>query len=394
MDSGRINYLFEQYQSGRATEQERSEFLELFESFPNREAMTELLIGEMKQKETVMEMRPEEWQSIVESILQREKASEAPARKIFGWKKIAVAASIVGLLATGAWLIFFNQSPEQQITTAKPTGQDVQPGKDGAILTLADGRKIVLDDLQNGKITDVAVKKDNQLSYSNAETTATTQYNTMSTPKGRQFSLVLADGSKVWLNAASSIRYPVAFTGSERAVEITGEAYFEVAPSNFAQGGGQGKRPFIVSVNGVKVEVLGTHFNITAYNNESSIKTTLLEGSVKTSVVNGESVIIKPSQQAEITNSKQIVTHDNVDTEKIIAWKDNVFLFSGDDIQSVMRMIERWYDVEVEYKGNITDRHFTGIISRNNKVSEVLKMLQGTEKIKFEIDGKKIIVSK
>jgi len=295
--------------------------------------------------------------------------------------RLAAAAIFVGMLAGTYWLM----QDKKENNTIVEKKIDIDPGAHKASLRLADGRIIILDSAGTGELakqgTTIIVNKNGQLVYTSGEKQQEVLYNTLSTARGEAYSTVLADGTKVWLNSASSIKFPVTFNTNERKVEITGEAYFEVAKNT--------TRPFKINIAGRgEVEVLGTHFNITAYENETAIKTTLLEGSVRVN----NSVILKPGQQA-IAAGTITVTSD-VDTEKIIAWKENIFLFSADDIQTVMRQIERWYEVEVEFKGEISDRHFTGIISRNNKVSEVLKMLQGTGKIQFEITGKKIVVSK
>jgi ferric-dicitrate binding protein FerR (iron transport regulator) len=198
----------------------------------------------------------------------------------------------------------------------------------------------------------------------------------------------LADGTKVWLNAASSVRFPVAFTGKERKVEITGEAYFEVAKDK--------TKPFRVKANSSEIEVLGTHFNVNAYDDEASIKTTLLEGKVKISVpVSGRKSSYKslfPGEQAEISKDGKIKVKGHADTEEAVAWMNGHFQFKSADIKTVLRQIARWYDVEIEYRGNI-DLHFTGQLTRNENVSKVLNELMLTGEVHFKIDGRKIIVS-
>jgi len=267
---------------------------------------------------------------------------------------------------------------------------DFLPGKNTAILTLADGSTIVLDSAKNGALTSQGntkvIKLNNgQLAYSSSGATNEVLYNTMSTPRGGQYKLVLSDGSKVWLNAASSIHYPTSFPGNERKVEITGEAYFEVAHD--------AKKPFKVSVNNMEVQVLGTHFNVNAYRDERTINTTLLEGSVK--VTKGSSMsILKPGQQAIIQQAgddKKITVENNIDVEAVIAWKNGYFSFTNADMTAVMRQISRWYDVDIVYEGKIPDRKFGGEISRNLNASQALKILQAS-KVHFRIEGKKIIV--
>ena len=202
--------------------------------------------------------------------------------------------------------------------------------------------------------------------------------NTLTVPKGsRPLQLILTDGTTVWLNAASSLTYPVAFTGHERKVQMTGEAYYEVAKD--------AARKFIVSANGVETEVLGTHFNINAYADEGQQKISLLEGAVRVST-GGQLIALKPGQQARIAATGKPETLSDIDTEEITAWKDGYFDFRSTDIKTVMRQLSRWYNAEIEYNGKITDNHFSGIINRNNNISQVLKMLQSTGSVGFKVE--------
>jgi ferric-dicitrate binding protein FerR (iron transport regulator) len=207
-------------------------------------------------------------------------------------------------------------------------------------------------------------------------------YNTISTPKGGQYQLELPDGSLVWLNASSSIYFPTSFIEKERRVEITGEAYFEVAKS--------ADKPFIVSVNNSEVQVLGTHFNINAYSDEEEVRTTLLEGSVK--FVDGSNTsLLQPGQQSQLTKDRIVKVASNVDVNEVVSWKNGLFSFENAGIETIMRQLSRWYDVEIDYKGK-TDDIFVAEMSRNIKLSDVLKALELTGRVKFEIDGKKIVV--
>jgi ferric-dicitrate binding protein FerR (iron transport regulator) len=204
----------------------------------------------------------------------------------------------------------------------------------------------------------------------------------MTTPKGRQFSLVLSDGSKVWLNAASSITYPISFTGKERKVSVTGEAYFEIAHNAAI--------PFIVESGQNSVKVLGTHFNINAYDDESVVSVTLLEGSVD--VRRGTvSKVIKPGQQAQINDDEQIKLANNIDVEHVVAWKNGRISFQGADIGTVMRQMSRWYDVEIEYNRKMNDLFYADI-SRSTMLSDVLKALELTTDVHFKIEGRKVRV--
>jgi ferric-dicitrate binding protein FerR (iron transport regulator) len=218
-------------------------------------------------------------------------------------------------------------------------------------------------------------------------------YNTISTPRGGQYQLMLADGSKVWLNAESSLRFPVSFTGQERKVELMGEASVGVAHVSSSLGGGREEAagmPFKVKVHGMEVEVLGTHFNINSYDNESTIRTTLLEGSVKINK-NNSSSLLKPGQQAQMNKAGEIKIINNVDVEEAIAWKEGKFQFDKADIHDIMRQLARWYDVDVEYKGTVSS-HFGGTISRDVNLSQVLNMLHLTGEVNFQIQDKKVVV--
>jgi len=304
------------------------------------------------------------------------------------WLKWATAAAILILLA-GVGFIFLH-SPESSDRYAHESPQqrfknDVLPGRQGAILTLANGRKITLDSAANGALASEGgvqvIKKDDEVVYDGGKAPAEVSYNTMTTPQGRQYHLTLADGTEVWLNAGSSITYPTVFTGKQRTVKVTGEAYFEVAHNK--------SMPFRVEKGDVKVEVLGTHFNMNTYDDESSLKVTLLEGVVRVVSTGGEN-ILTPGQQAQVSKGR-IAVANNVNAEEVMAWKNGRFLFSGTDIDQLMRQLTRWYDVEVEYNKKVNDL-FYAEIPRNTNLSDVLKALELTGKVHFSIDGKKIIV--
>jgi transmembrane sensor len=275
---------------------------------------------------------------------------------------------------------------------------DVAPGGNKAILTLADGSSIVLDSASNGTLGQQGnikiIKLDNGLlaySVNGKQLTENDEafYNTISTPRGGQYQITLADGTMVWLNAASSIRFPVLFTGTQRKVEITGEVYFEVAKNK--------TMPFKVKATSSEIEVLGTHFNVNAYEDEATTKTTLLEGSIKVStasfVSNTQTTkFLQPGQQASSSNDGKINILSNADLEETMAWKNGRFQFKSTDLKSMLRQIARWYDVDVEYRGNV-DLHFTGQLTRNENVSKVFEKLALTNEVHFKIEGRRIIVS-
>ena len=310
-----------------------------------------------------------------------------PVRRLSFLRRWAAAAAILVLLAAGYFFLFTDRSSKQAPIVSQSPVIDIAPGKEGAILTLADGRTVVLDSLGNGVIAtqngSTVVLKNGQLTYDADGAATAVAYNTMSTPKGRQFQLVLPDGTKVWLNAASSLRYPTVFAGSEREVEVTGEAYFEVAKNK--------QKPFRVKINEqTTVEVLGTHFNINSYQNEDNINTTLLEGSVK--VINGsEKIIITPGQQAQVAGQAKIKVVNGVDLEKVMAWKNGMFNFQDATLKEVMRQLERWYDVDVVYEKGVAEPEFMGKMGKDLSLSEVLRGLRMSE-VHTRIEGRKLIV--
>jgi hypothetical protein len=321
-------------------------------------------------------------------------AETAPVYKMqhgnkFFLTRIAAAAILILMLAGGIYW-FTGKSPNNHlVSTQKPAVKnDMAPGKEGAILTLGNGQQIILDSIQNGSIAvqgnSLVMKEPGQLSIRKTNNSAEEEvvYNTMSTPNARQYKLVLADGSAIWLNAASSIRFPATFKGNERRVTLTGEAYFEIAHNK--------KQPFIVEVNGMEVKVLGTHFNINSYNDEASTRTTLLEGSIQINR-NTTSTLLQPGQQARMSKAGKIEIINDADVEEAIAWKEGKFQFNRAEIHTVMRQIARWYDVEVEYRGPVTS-HFGGTISRDVNLLQVLNMLHLTGEVKFNIQDKKIVV--
>jgi ferric-dicitrate binding protein FerR (iron transport regulator) len=317
------------------------------------------------------------------------------------WWKIAAAALVLFTAGAGAYWLSRSHTPTSIVQQYPPSNAAIQPGGNKAILTLADGSSISLNEAQNGTLaqqgsTQVVKLANGQLAYQVPGGTAATAnlYNTIVTPRGGKYHITLPDGSQVWLNAASSLHYPTAFSGAAREVTLTGEAYFEIA-ENAAM-------PFRVRVNNMQVDVLGTHFNVMAYTDEEAIHTTLMEGSVRVSnptatnptSANPTSAILTPGQCASLYHHNgALKVQRHVNTEEAIAWKNDLIQFAGTDIRAAMRMIARWYDVEVEYKGNIPNAHFRGGLSSNAPVSQVLNMMQQTGEAHFEISGRKIIVT-
>ena len=324
---------------------------------------------------------------------------ETKVRHLGKWYAIVAAAMILLFLSVGIYFISNKKAAAGRLTATHYRKSEILPGGNKAVLTLANGKQIVLTNANNGTIAQqgaITINKtaSGQIIYDGLSKTGTqsaaadvNDQNTITTPPGGQFTVILPDGSKVFLNAASSLTYPIAFSGNERKVQLKGEAYFEVTHNPV--------KPFRVVSNGQTVEVLGTHFNIDAYSDESLIKTTLLEGSVRIRK-GGRMAMLKPGQQAQIANgaSSEQISVTNVDTEDAVAWKSGLFVFDGDNIRHIMHMISRWYNVDVDYSGPVPDDVFGGSVSRFSNVSEVLKTLQLTGKVNFKIEGRKIIVSK
>jgi len=329
--------------------------------------------------------------NIIDAHVHDEIAVKTKRVFVVSWIKVAAAACVILFISSFAYWLFLRPAEDKLLATTiagNAKQSSIKPGGNHAILTMADGRTIVLDSVQNGNIMsgNGKIKKQGALlvydgsKASNQGSPVT--YNTLATPRGGQFQLVLPDGSKVWLNASSSIHFPTAFTGNQRNVELTGEAYFEIAKNK--------AKPFHVNVNGMQVEVLGTHFNVNAYADEGTIKTSLLEGSVKIKKGN-ISGLLKPGQEGQLNETTHNIEIKKADVNEAIAWKNGLFEFDGADIKSIMREIGRWYDVEIVYAGKVPDRRFEGKISRDAQLSDVLKILE-LSNVKFSVQGNKIIV--
>lgn len=313
------------------------------------------------------------------------------------WRYVAAVLLVVGLIA--AYLAVKHAGRDSAVSgrglTPKPASYAT--GEDRAILTLATGQKISLDQRPNGLVanqgtTRIEKTADGQLAYrvGKSMTRHVLTYNTLTTPKGAQYRLTLPDGSTVWLNAASSIRFPVAFDPRQRRVELVGEAYFDIAPLRVASGSPAANQrvPFVVQSGNQRLEVLGTKFNVNAYADEPSLKTTLLEGSLRVSHTHrGNGRLLKPGQQAQlgpgIDSPIRVVTADG---QSVIAWKDGYFAFTDESVASMMRKMARWYDVQVVIDPALTNQQFTATISRRESLPNVLSMLQQTGALHFTID--------
>lgn len=324
-----------------------------------------------------------------------------PVRTLFPWKRYAIAAAVILLVGAGV-LLLWKPAGKKTDTPAivNVFKNDVAPGGNRAVLTLGDGSAIVLDSAAKGKLASqgnitIAKTDAGRLSYQatgNAAPAVLT--NTLSTPAGGQYQVTLADGTKVWLNAVSKLVFPTEFRGADRTVELTGEAYFEVAKDRL--------RPFMVKVNGVQVQVLGTSFNVNAYTDESTINTTLLDGAVR--LIKGEmAVALKPGQQGvtametggasagRTSIASGGLTVRNADIDAVMAWKNGLFSWDAADVHTVMRQLSRWYGVEVSYEGTPTRALFGGEIGRDLTLSQVLTGLSQS-KVHFRLEGKKLTV--
>jgi transmembrane sensor len=315
-------------------------------------------------------------------------------RRMPVWTRYVATAAVL-FVVCGLWFVIDRSMKNTEIQVVQTVSKEILPGNNRATLTLSDGSTVVLDSTANGNMVKdgntVINKQQGQISYTHntAQPTATITFNTLATPRGGQYQLVLPDGSKVWLNAAAAIRYPTMFAENERRVEITGEAYFEVAKQGI---------PFIVSVNNkVEVEVLGTHFNINAYKDEESIKTTLLEGKVKVSATGSrrstiDSRLLSPGQQA-LVNQSTIQLVNNPDLEEVMAWKNGFIQFKSAPLTSILRQVARWYNIDIMYEGTIPEEYLTGVVPRTAHISKVLEVLQTAGTIHVEVKDKTIIVS-
>ncbi|HEY4289266.1 MAG TPA: FecR domain-containing protein [Puia sp.] len=407
-------YLIDRYLANDCSKEELEELLRLVSEQEDIATLDDVLKDHWMKMGAEQKARPDDsrnrrWDARY-AVMMQDAAKEAekdagsgkPARKKRIWWM--AAAAMVLVLGTAGYRIWHARSQEP-LAVARPEkpvsryNDDLLPGSNGAVLTLDGGQKIVLDSAgnrmlaiqsgtrltnRNGKII-YEGKTSEETTKTGEETTKTgeeTTFNTLSTSKGKQYQLVLSDGSKVWLNAASSIRYPVAFPGNARTVEITGEAYFEIAHDP--------QQPFTVSANGVKVNVLGTSFDINAYSDEPAVRTSLLDGAVQVST--GQTArTLQPGQQAKTDKEGQIRVSSGINTDDIIGWKEGYFSFDNTDLATVMREIARWYDVDIVYEGTVPDRRFGGEISRNSNASKVLKILEASN-VHFKIEERKIIV--
>ena len=388
MDKKDFQKLLDKYIAGEASLEEEQRLLNFYGSF-------------QKQPQSDQEI-----DQIGDNILERIQETINPvdedqySYRFYYLKSISIAAMILLAITTGIYFYSNREIAEPEHFAEIDVRNDIAPGYNKAILTLADGSKISLDDAANGLLAsqgNIAITKteNGQIVYENNNIDRTkfmanrSVTNTIQTPKGGKYQVRLPDGSKVWLNSASTLSYPTTFAGNERKVQLKGEAYFEISPNK--------NIPFRVQSGNQIVEVLGTHFNINSYDDEDYVKTTLLEGSVKVILNSKPNVIsntrlLKPGEQSLTKSSRSDIRIENADTEKAIAWKNGYFKFRNTPIKEIMREIERWYDVELVYEGKMPTDEFTGFISNDVKISAVLKIMEESGGVKFTVKGKKLKV--
>jgi transmembrane sensor len=374
MNNKDLDELLKKFREGALSEEERA----LLENW--------MLFGEFKERNLSEAEIEEELDKLGKRLPIVEKT-----RKL--WPRMAVAAAAVAAITLGLWLYYAPRHPDAgQDPGSAQYATDIAPGKQGATLTLSNGKKIVLSSVSNEELekqagTNVA-KTEGTLAYTLypplSALGATDAYHTLSTAMGETYRVSLPDGSAVWLNAESSLKYPASFVNRDkRNVTLTGEAYFEIARDE--------NHPFIVESNGQAVEVLGTHFNINAYEDHGQVRTTLLEGSVKVRTGKNNEAILKPGQQSILANNQLKVSP--ADTEETVAWKNGYFRFNNEDIASIMFKLSRWYNIEVKF-GELPTVGFYGTISRYKNISEVLEMLEQTKGVHFKIEGRRVTVMK
>lgn len=397
MDKREFIQLLKKVREGTATEEEQrfvDAYYALFDVTGKGDPRMKEEVGDQLQEAMLDEI----WRKIEEN-------ASGIQRTPTVWKIPAVlkiptvrkaAAAVMLLVAGGAvFYLISDHHPGQPavgplaVTTTAPDSGDIFPAGNRAVLSLANGQRIVLDSAQEGMLarqgeTKVVKLADGHVAYQGAQDGEQLLYNTISTPKGGQYTLTLSDGSKVWLNAASRLRFPTAFSGGTRRVEMEGEVYFEVAK--------QAGRPFIVETGGTSIEVLGTRFNVNTYD-ENTVRTTLAEGQVRISRKN-ESSLLTPGQEAVVREGTSGIQVQRVNVDKALAWKNGLFHFENTNIRAIMREVSRWYDVEVVYQtGDLENKNFSGVLSRYSHVSALLKRLELTGTVRFKIEGQKILVT-
>ncbi len=387
----RIKELFQKYVDKTITEEEYAEFFVYIRNPETKDEVLAFLDDYNKKVQTDALVHEVDWDSMLANITGSTKIEQN--KKLFFWKYAAAAI----LLLVGGTFVYSLFSKDEMKKTPLVYHNDVNPAQNIATLTLSDGAKIVLDDNIVGKLAlqdNISIERDaaGQIVYrvidvdlTDDRSSQTQKLNTLATPAGGTFSVVLSDGSKVWLNASSSIEFPAAFANDSRSVRINGEAYFEIAKD--------ARRPFYVVNRGAEVKVLGTHFNVKSYPDEYRSEVTLLEGSVKFTK-DGRSQLLKPGKQITYKENSSEAEQDDANLEQVMAWRNQLFVFDNTNIDEIMTELKRWYGVSVNYEGEKPDISFTGVIPRNANISKVLEALELTGDVTFGIEGKVITCEK
>jgi transmembrane sensor len=384
MDRKNEQEILQRYREGRCSESELRQLDAWYDSWNTEER---LLLTEVQLEEAESRMRSK--------VMDRIGFNSTPRRL---WRRVSIAAAAAAVVIAVGVSFYYNLAEPLPDTTDRATSDvhDIAPGKNIAILTLPNGEVVSLSENKDAVVIDASA-----LSYGDgtkvSNTTPTdapdyerTSLHTITTPRGGQYQVILSDGTKVWLNAASSIKFPASFAGAkQRRIDLTGEAYLEVTKDQ--------EHPFIVVSGTQEIEVLGTHFNVNDYLDEPVAQTTLIEGSVRvrplhTSHTNAAKVLLKPGQKSLITGQEIVVRTANVN--EVIAWKEGDFRFEDQSVPDIMKQLARWYDVDVVYLGDVSDVKLNASISRGRNVSQILNMMEKTGEVHFKIEGRKIIVTK
>lgn len=383
----RLEELFNRCMSEQATEAEVAELTRLMQQ-PENEGKARQLIEQAHETAPGMELPMSTIAAITTAIFQAEERKQMVVmEKKSHYRWIRYAAAVVIIIAASQSGQIWNSFKSKQVAKTQVV-HDIMPGGDKAILTLADGSTVVLDSMGNQQIakqggTSIVKAAGGKLTYNVANNSNEVLYNKITTPRGGQFQITLPDGTQVWLNALSSLRFPTVFNGSNRTVELTGEAYFEVQQ--------HANKPFMVKVAGMQIDVLGTSFDVMAYPDEKQIQTTLIEGAVKVST-QGQVKVLQPGQQSQLEKDGKLNVLATTDVESVIAWKNGYFKFNQADLQTVMRQLARWYDVDVSFDGPIPDFRFVGELKRKASLSTNLKILSYSQ-VNFKMEGNTITVT-
>jgi ferric-dicitrate binding protein FerR (iron transport regulator) len=377
----KLAFLYQKYYDKTATPEERTEFMRLAQLEEHAAELQQLMEESWDEFGGQPVFTAEQSEEMLGNVM-REAGVQAPVRRI-RWSRVMAAAVIIGMLGFGVWWWVRPVGHTVVGVAAGPALRPVVAGGNKAELILDNGSVVTLDSAKNGLVstqgkTQVVKVAGGQLKYTGNMNETAVLYNTVRTPRGGQYQVALPDGSRVWLNAATALRFPTAFNGKDRTVELTGEAYFEIAARK--------DQPFRVKVRDMTVDVLGTHFNVNAYDDEESFRATLLEGAVR---VNDR--VLKPGQEARMMMDSKELSVEAVDTDQVVAWKNGLFQFEGATVEAVMRQVARWYDVDVQYAGKPT-KHCSGLISRNTPLAEVLHIIGRTSKTSFTLEGRTVIV--